>query len=275
MSKHQTLPFNPIIWPAVPHDFTGDNNLGYAAIETTQRYIWGTRGITWDGRVFKYGRSKSTTLYAGRCAKNGGQADVSSLINSNTTIAIVAGDRSTLVTVGATEGYGAGGEVAKDEFAGGFIVIGHGGATTTETRAILGNTAIAAGGGTTTIWVDTPWAHAHAAGFMELVLNPYAYLIRETEVCSAMGVPVRGATASGQNLWIQSWGPCWMTPGGADGSPGNSADDRSLYCVGDGSVNAGTVIDAAARGHQCVGFIIDSTEVGTGCMPLCMLQISI
>ena len=43
MSK---LPFNPIIWPAVPNDETSDNQLGYYNVETTQRYVWGTRGMT-------------------------------------------------------------------------------------------------------------------------------------------------------------------------------------------------------------------------------------
>ena len=274
MSKHQTLPFNPIIWPAVPHDFTGDNNLGYYTTEATQRYIWGTRGMDWEGKVFKYARSKDTTLYSGYGARNGAEADVSDIINSNTTIAIVAGDRSTLITMADAEGYDAG-ALAEDELCGAHMVIGHGTAGTAETRTVIGNTAIGASGGTSTVYVDAPWAYAHAAGFMELPLNPYGYLIRDTSVASVMGVPAVSTGTSDLHLWIQTWGPCWVVPGGADSTPGNSADDRSVYFVGDGTVNGGTVIDALSRGHQLAGFILDGTEVDTGCMPLVMLQISI
>ncbi len=69
-------------------------------------------------------------------------------------------------------------------------------------------------------------------------------------------------------------GPCWCTPGGADSTPGDSANDRSVVFVGDGSVNGVTAI-TLENGYQVAGFIIDPTEVGTGCMPLVMLQISI
>ena len=272
MSTQFQYPHRPLDWGASPHDHTGDNMYGYYTAETTQRYIYGTRGITWDGRVFKYGHSLDT-LYAGFAAKNGAGADVSTLINSNTTIAIAAGDIQTTVTVANTEGYAAGGVVAEDELAGAFMVIGHGGSTTTETRMIVGNDAVASGGGTTIVTAEWPWALAHAAGFMELPLNPYRYLIRDTTVASVMGVP-NIATTTGYNIWIQSWGPCWCVPGGADGTPGDSADDRTVVFVGDGSVNGVTAI-TLENGYQVAGFIIDATEVGTGCMPLVMLQISV
>lgn len=272
MSSIFTKPFNPLGWGATPHDFTGVNRLGPYTAETTQRYIFGTRYITWDGRVFKYAHSLAT-LYAGYGARNGAGADVSTLINSNTTIAIVAGDISTTVTVAATEGYAADGLVAEDELAGAFMVIGHGSATTTETRMVVGNTAVASGGGTSIVHVDYPWALAHAAGFMELPLNPYRYIIKDSEVASVMGVP-NIATTTGYNIWLQTWGPCWCVPGGADSVPGDSANDRTVVFVGDGSVNGVTAI-TLENGYQVAGFIIDATEIGTGCMPLVMLQISV
>ncbi|MBN2591635.1 MAG: hypothetical protein JXA96_17345 [Sedimentisphaerales bacterium] len=272
MSSIFTLPHRPLDWGASPQDKTGDNMYGYYTAETTQRYIYGTRGITWDGRVFKYAHSLDT-LYAGYGARNGASADVSTLINSNTTIAIVAGDRTTTVTVAATEGYAADGVVAKDELAGAFMVIGHGGATTTETRMIIGNDAVASGGGTTIVTAEWPWAIAHAAGFMELPLNPYRYLIKTSEVASVMGVP-NISTTTGYNIWIQTWGPCWCVPGGNDTTPGDSANDRTVVFVGDGSVNGVTSI-TLENGYQVAGFIIDATEIGTGCMPLVMLQISV
>jgi hypothetical protein len=273
MSTQLTKSFSPIVWPAAPQDYTGDNNLAYYTAETTQRYVYGTRSITWDGKVFKYAHSLAT-LYAGYGARNGASADVSTLINSVTPAAIAIGDRKTTITIASTEGYAAGGIVAEDELAGAYIVVGHGSATTTENRTIIGNTASPSGGGTITVYVDYPFAVAHDAGVAcELPLNPYRYLIRDTEVASVMGVP-NIATTTGYNIWIQSWGPCWCVPGGADSTPGDSANDRMVSFVGDGSVNGNTSL-TIENGYQPAGFIIDATEVGTGCMPLVMLQISI
>ena len=271
IGKTSVLPRNPIIWPAAPHDFTGDNNLGYYTTETTQRYVWGTRGMTWDGKVFKYARSKDT-LYAGYGAVNGASVDVSDLINSNTTIAIVAGDRTVIVTVASTEGYDEG-AIAENELVGAQLVIGHGAAATTECRTIIANAAVVAGGGTMEVTVDFPFALAHAAGFMELPLNAYGYLLKPANtIASVMGVPNITAT-TGQNLWIQTWGLCWCVPGGADTSIGGAYANRMAYFVGDGSVNGGN-IPTIEDGYQFAGFITDSAESG-GAMPMVMLQISI
>lgn len=272
MSKHGTYPFNPIIWPAVPHDFTGDNNLGYYATETTQRYTWGTRGITWDGKVFKYGRSKDT-LHAGFGALNGASIDVSDLINTNHTLTITAGDRSVLVTVGATEGYDEG-AIAEDELAGAQFVVGHGVAATVETRTVVGNEAVVAAGGTIMVYVDYPFALTHTTGFMELPLNVYGYLLKPNNtIGSVVGVPNIIAT-TGQHLWLQTWGLCWITPGGGDATPGDAQNNREVVFVGDGSVNGSNII-TLEDGYQRAGFITDATEAGTGTMPMVMLQISI
>jgi hypothetical protein len=273
MSTQLTNSFTPIVWPAAPQDHTGDNNLAYYTAETIQRYTFGTRAITWDGKVFKYGHSLGT-LNPGYGAFNGAGADVSTLINSVTPAAIAIGDRKTTITIAATEGYAAGGIVAEDELAGAYIVVGHGAAATTENRTVIGNTASPSGGGVITIYVDYPFAVTHAAGVAcELPLNPYRYLIAASEVASVMGV-CNKAAASGYNFWLQTWGPCWCVPGGGDVTIGDSVNDRTAYFVGDGSVNGGTAL-TVETGYQKAGFIIDATEVGTGCMPLVMLQISV
>ncbi len=272
MSTQGKYPFNPIIWPAVPHDFTGDNNLGYYTTETTQRYAWGTRGVTWDGKVFKYSRSKDT-LYVGYGAKNAASIDVSDLINSNTTLTTPAGARSILVTIAAGEGYD-NGAIAEDELVGAQLVIGHGSIATSEQRTVIGNEAVAAAGGVILVHVDAPFALEHTAGFMELPLNAYGYLTRtDPGICSIMGIPLITAT-TGQHLWIQTWGMCWCVPGGNDTSPGDSQNTRDVVFVGDGSVNGVDTI-TLENGYQHAGFITDATESGTGCMPMVMLQISI
>jgi len=274
MSKIYTKSFNPLPWGATPQDFTGDNNLGPYTEETTQRYIYGTRFMTLDGKVFKYCRAIAK-LAAGYGAFNLALADVSDLINSVTPAAITAGDKKTTITIAATEGYNSDGVVAEDELAGSQIVLGHGSQYTTEQRTITGNTAGASGGSVITVYVDFPFALDHDASVAcEIPFNPYRYLGASSEVASVMCVPNVVVTGSGYNFWGQTWGPCWCVPGGSDASPGDTANDRTAYFVGDGSVNFGYSLTVES-GYQKAGFCIDPTVSGTGAMPLVMLQISI
>ena len=267
-------PNTPITLDGGPQDLTGDNQLGYYTAETTQRYMHGTRGLTWDGRVYKYCRAIAK-LAAGYGAFNLSLADVSDLINSVTPAAITAGDRKATITIAATEGYASDGVVAENELSGAFIVLGHGSQYTTETRMVVTNTAVASGGGTTLIEVDSPFALDHDAGVAcEVPFNPYRYLGAASEVASVMCVPNIVVSGTGYHFWGQTWGPCWCVPGGGDVTIGDSVNDRTAFFVGDGSVNGGTAL-TVETGYQLAGFIIDTTEVGTGCMPLVMLQISI
>ena len=266
-------PSTPLSLGGGPMDLSGTAEYGPYAVSTTQYHAYGRRMITWDGKVFKYGKSIAK-LAAGYGAFNLALADVSDIINSVTPAAIVAGDRKTTITIAATEGYASDGVIALNELAGAQIVVEHSGQYTTEQRTIVSNTAGASGGSVITVEVDYPFALAHAAGVScEIPFNPYRYLGAASEVASVMGVP-NIVIASGSNGWIQTYGPCWCVPGGGDSTPGDSANDRMVFFVGDGSVNGGTSA-TIETGYQPAGFIIDTTEVGTGCMPLVMLQISI
>jgi len=268
IGRTNKLPYNPIIWPAVPNDETGDNQLGYYNVETTQRYVWGTRGMTWDGKVFRYGRAKGT-VRNDRGVVNSATIDISDLLNTNHPDTITAGDRVFQMTVTDTEGFDDAG-VAEDELVGATLVIGG-----NQSRTIMGNTACA--DGTTaniTVEVDYPFDATMTTGWCECPLNPYGYLIPGANtIGSFMGVPNVGAT-TGQHVWIQTWGLKYVGPGGADTTIGDALANREVYFVGDGSINGGNII-TLEDGYQRAGFIVDGTESGTGCMPMVMLQISI
>ncbi|GAH85760.1 unnamed protein product, partial [marine sediment metagenome] len=112
----------------------------------------------------------------------------------------------------------------------------------------------------------------------EILPNPYADLRGAklaNEKVSHAGIPGTEA-ASGEYFWVQTWGPCWIEPGG--GSPngvGVGVNERTVVFVGDGSVNAVTNISPAAAsevGYQVAGFIIQNDSGGAG-PPLVMLQI--
>lgn len=257
-----------------PKDYSGDYNLGFYAVETTQRYIYGSRAMTWDGKVFKYSHAVAA-VKSGWGAFN--TVDVDGLISVVLPNAVAIGDTEWTITVASGDGYAKDGVVAKDELVGGYVVAGHG-EDKVMNRTIVANTAVASGGGTSVITVDGPATQAMTAttSYSEVVLNPYRYLAvapNESTYESVMCVPAAAAGA-GYNFWGQTWGPCWVIPGGGDASPGDTANDRTMYFVGDGSVNGGYALTTES-GYQLAGFIIDSTKSGTGCMPLLMLQISI
>lgn len=246
-----------------------DNNLYKQS--ATQLFRYGKRVMTWDGRVFRYAGSK-TALLAGFGAAN--YFTVSKHVACAVLpTAIAAGQDWADVTVGASNGYGSGG-YAEDELVGGYIVVGHG-TSKVENRCIVKNQYMSASGGTMRIWVDGPFQTAQTVSTdsAELYPNPYKYLGKGSlEYNAFMGVPAINVTST-YNAFIQTWGPCWITPGGADTTPGDSANDRTVVFVGDGSVNGATAI-TLENGYQVAGFMIDTTANGTGALPLVMLQIT-
>ena len=164
-TKTNMKPYNPINWPAVPHDFTGDNVLGMYTAETTQRYIPGTRFLRWDGSVFKYGRLKGGSVLGMGIFNKSGVVN----IGGNATSNMVAGSRTMSFLLGGDDGYGGGG-VAEDELIGGYIF------SSTTTRLIMGNNAAVVSTGTVIVTVDAPYHKAATLPWTEIMLNPYNYL---------------------------------------------------------------------------------------------------
>jgi hypothetical protein len=267
------LPFRPLNWDASPHDFGGDNQLGIYQDEATQRFIPGTRFARWDGSVFKYGKSLSTALKNGQGAQNN-----SATVNIANSATIVVGDRTTILALQSDDGVAGDGVMLDKELVGGYWVTGHAGANV-QNRLIIDTDGVGVSGtgGNITLTFDGPISDAATTPFTEIVLNPYRYLNIATvdaNYTSVMCVPASIVTAT-YFCWGQTWGPCWIRPGGGDTTPGDTINDRTAYFVGDGTVNFGTVIDALSRGHQVAGFCIDQTASGTSALPLIMLQISI
>lgn len=243
---------------------------------STQLYHYGSRIMTLDGRVFKYAKSVGALL-SGFGAAHYGTQNIGAVVPA----AIAVGDRQNIaLTIASGDGYAADGVVAKDELVGAYVVLGHG-ESKVQNRMIIKNTAVASGGGTTYVDLDgdIELAMTASSSYCEIVLNPYRYLYKGAlEYQAFMCVPPINVT-SGYSFWGQTWGPCWVTPGGADASPGDSANDRMAYFVGDGTVNFGTSLSGGSLAshvpHQPAGFCIDRTANGTSALPLIMLQISI
>jgi hypothetical protein len=263
-------PNNPLPWHASPHDFTGDNNLGPYAEETTQRYIPGTRFTTWDGRVFKYARSITAWDSSLGVFNN----DVVVNIGVSGTQAVVAGDRIHNLTLDADSGY-AGAGVAENELVGAYITTGHG-ESNEQVRCIMGNT-LAAASAVTTLILDYPWdtTLTDTTAWTEIMLNPYNYTNTKLGGSSAGLLACVGVAPSNVGAlaysWLQSYGPMYMT---SSAGAGNAGNQRDCYVVEDGTVRDGSEI-TIENGYQRIGYIIDTSSGAGGCMPMVMLQISI
>lgn len=275
-----TLPNGPLNWIASPKDAEGNLNLGIYAEETVQRYIYGTRHITWDGRVFKYGWAE-TALRASFGAAN--YTNNATQNGAALPYAIVAGDRKIFITIANTNGF-EGGAIAENELAGGYIGIQCTDCPAT-TRCIVANDYVSTAGGVIQLTLDAPIPQAYptSGSWADMVLNPYHYLgniegSSNLGFQAWMGVPVNDVTTD-HNCWIQTWGPCYVVAGGGDSTPGDTAGDRTVFFVGDGSINGGNAVTIES-GFQQAGFIIDATATvagasAGGAVPMVMLQISI
>jgi len=255
MSKIFQYPHGPLGPDSTPQDLTANNtNYGLRTNETTQRFIYGTRHLTWDGRVFKYSNAVVACYsYHGAAATEAGA--VSYTANP---LAGYAGDRHATITVASR---------AEDDLAGAYFVMFDNSATdTTFCFGIVGNDATS--GTTTKVYLDGEIPVASTTSdYHELYENPYRELSEATASYVAwMGVPAMTA-AAGYKFWCQTWGPAYISGGETIDTP--AADSRTLVW---GS-NAALFKLATKTSGQYAGYILNqgSTSIAG---PLIMLMCS-
>lgn len=275
MSEIYTYPHLPIYPGGEPHDFTeasagGAHNrqLGVHTHETTQRYVYGTRYMTWDGKVYKYSLA-GAACYTTRLNLfwNTISSDVNGIDYSLLTNAQSVGDREITLTNGTTA-------VAEDYLAGGLAVI-----IPTETvtdgqvmeRGIVGNEAAAAAA-ECRIFLDSPLDRAVLATNYAYVMPSSYRNIRWNDDThgrrSAAGLAAV-YTASGSNFWCQTYGPCQVA---ANTRLGSTIYYRTGYARHNGTVDIGTQVNTSVR-DQIVGFVLDNNGDDNGCTNF-MLTIS-
>ncbi len=242
MSKNFTKSFNPINWPALPHDFTGDNNLGIYTSETTQRYVYGTRYITWDGRVYKY-----MGLTTGGCVSYHGVANTLEAVTGFTAaVAGTVGDRAYTITDTG---------IAEDQLAGAMITLYKATIDNTTNVAIVGNDATS--GSTTRIYLEFPLSSTMTASDnVEVYENPYRLVSETTNAFRAwMGIPTVTA-ATGLNVWVQTWGPALVSPVNTTIDDAAANERMAFWAANAGilEVDAGT----GAGKNQVAGYILNA-----------------
>ena len=243
---HEVGPNNGPV--ALPKDFTGDYNYGLYTSETTKRYLPGTRHVTWDGRVFRYGLSGSAL----RSDRGAYFTEDEATTYSTISVANIIGDTKLHVT--AVNHAAA---IAKDELLGGFaLVFGDGGDE--QFRQILGNDASAIDATITNIILDGPLVKATTAATtgVELFYNPYASISGVDAGgpvdAGKCGIPARAIAASGSYFWLQTWGPCFVAPQLAAFQAATSY--RAGYWRHDGSID--TAYEADYVSSQYAGYFM-------------------
>jgi hypothetical protein len=189
------------------------------------------------------------------------------------------GDMAVRITIGATDGRstttpGTGtGLIAKDELRGGYVVLGNGGGEHPQFRGIVGNDAVAAGGGSCLVFLDAPLVTAvtatstHCEAYLPLLGNVRNMNVVGSAYVTCVGFAATAATY-GQYFWVQTEGPVWAT---SDFNTGKAAHGRDVYVATNGSVVTATSTTYAA--YQKIGTSMDLSASGTSNGPCIWLSI--
>ena len=249
-------------------------NINFLYQHSTTRnpeYHLGDRVCLPDGRVFRYGKAGVALDSMKRGVKNWNL-----LVTELDAIAGAAsiGDSSIEITFADTDGVAGDGVIAEDELRGGYISI-YASSANRPQRQIVGNDARANGDtGTTTVWFDAELDVAvTAASNCEVLANPYSDLRDNNNThTSVMGMPLVDAAVN-EYFWIQTWGPCRISPTAAE--LGDSADTRMFVFDANGSLRSVDAMDALDNSEQVAGFVIERTDGDAGsAAPFINLQIN-
>jgi hypothetical protein len=278
MSTFYPFPRGPIDAVASPRDLSANvadaPSLGVFQTESTQRFIYGTRYLTWDGRVYKYSLS-GAICYTHRLNAfwNTISSDVNGIDYSALTNAQSAGDREITLTNGSTA-------LAEDYLAGGIVIIVPTETTTDRevmTRVVIGNDAAVASAECRMFLerpLETALTTSNNAYVMPSNYNNIRYSASVNGTRSFAGLAATAVTAASLNFWCQTYGPCNMAYQSA--RVGKTAYYRRVFGRHDGSGDietqtlqgGGTVVS-----DQVVGFGMDNNGDANGTTNL-MLTIS-
>ncbi|KKN42500.1 hypothetical protein LCGC14_0712610 [marine sediment metagenome] len=238
-------------------------------ISATQKHRLGTKLVRGD-RVFKYGKAMNAFADTQHLAYSYYHQHIMyALIQA----AAVAGDSAIAVTVAATDGADNDGAFLVDALEGGYVVIFDASSGEWLNYAINNSTVVAAGGGTITITLDGELPIAlTTSDHVEVMSSPYTVIVSNGGGTRGfMGLPMRLATLASPYHWLQTWGPCWVSPNGRVG-----AAQYKNACVArnDGSIDIVSGESAMTADGQPVGFVLTYSQAGGQGAPFIMLQIS-
>ena len=229
-----------------------------SSVKSTKFNI-GDRVVLPDGRVYRYAKAGDAVASTSLAVSFLSPVKVSYKVFA---AASAAGDTKVYINQAS---------ITEDELRGGYLVFNHG-TSLPVFCGIVGNTASDASNNVT-VYLDRglPVATTTALYF-EILANPYASVSQANHsgLASFAGMPTTAAV-SGSYLWVQTWGPIWISP---QAGVAAAAYVREAYFRHDGSLdiraNIGTYVT-----DQRAGFAMDYSTAGAQGPPLLMLQVSI
>lgn len=250
---------------------------GLYATQLVKNCLYGSRRVTWDGKVFRYSRAHTTSVVGtsyfvrpGMGSWNGHNPGFLGITGGVVNTRVV-GDRTLDIKLDVTSG-GTNWFATVDQMVGGQVVLS--GMDPIQCRTITAH-GVGVSGATITITLDGPLTAMVAATTMcEIIPNQYSRLQAGGSVTtSVMGIPAAPMLAL-YHGWIQTWGLIWCTPGVV--GVGGDANDRTVVFHDDGSIHQCTDHDwGNNKAHQYAGFISHRTVAGDWANPpFIMLQIS-
>lgn len=247
--------------------------------DTTQKYPIGTKLVKGLRRYF-YCKANGEVDTEWAVYKPKKTNTVAVAPTQNTTIdpetgyyAGQAGSKEVTVTIDTEIGTLTTGVLAKDELAGGFIVVGNGSAQHPQMFQIVSHPALTSTGGSLTLRLDDVLGTAVTAATttIELMESPF-YDVKADgsggDYVSYIGYATCHAS-DGEFFWCQTWGPCWGT---SDGNTCDSAGDRTLVFVGNGTLKSSNDITVES-GIQIAGYALDMSGSGASNAPFVFLTL--
>ena len=237
-----------------------------SVVDTVQKYPIGTKYVEGD-RVYRYAKAGGDIDRTDLGVKNGLTQGM-----AQRAVAVAAiGAKSATVTCASPDGASGDGNIVKDEFAGGYILFFTAGSVAPydkQVRLITGNTA-----GTTSIVFTfdrgLEIALVATTSKAEAIASPYKHVV----LSSAVHMPIVGVptvlASSGNYLWVQTWGPCWLSLQSDVGVAGN----YGMVWRHDGSLDKNYDTVDGYITNQYAGFALAQTSSAGQGAPFFMLQI--
>ena len=246
----------PTFFEGEPDNCWGNTKLPDLSVaDTSQKYPLGTVYV--DGKKeYDYGAVKGT-LNPELGAQNTQPQHI-----AYATIGQAAAQYATeiVIDVAASDGRTGTGEIAKNELAGGELVV-FDASSKAFNRGIVANTARAAGAGEMTLTLSDPIPVALIANtdHGECMASPYRYITASlNDAYVVVGMPQLVYT-TGQFGWFQVRGPCWITPQTEVGSGSNN-----VLCIfrHDGSIDELDYNANTNNKGQIAGYVMAHAQAG-------------
>jgi len=235
--------------------------------DTVQKYPIGSKYIEGD-RVYRYAKAGGAINRTDLGVKNG----LPQGIAQREVLAAAIGATSVTITTVSPDGAAETGTLVKDEFAGGYLLLFTVGGVAPfdkQMRLITGNAAGAAGNIVFTFDRGLEIALVAGTSKAEAIASPYKHVVLDSAIHHpVIGVPTVLAT-SGQFLWIQTWGVCWLSCQAGVGVAGNIG----LAFRHDGSLSEALTAVSGTVTNQYAGYCMAGNIGATQAAPFFMLQI--